>query len=789
MTAGDGTGGPAPFGPYRRLRLLGEGGHGTVWLAEQANPRREVALKLLRTGGSDPSEQARFRRETALLARLEHPGIARLYEAGVQETDAGPVPFLTMEFVPGQTLDAYVRERAPDLRGRMRLVVELARAVQYAHERGVVHRDLKPANVLVDPQGHPRIVDFGISAAINRAELTQMTQAGAVLGTLPYMAPELLRGDDPGGTAGDVYALGVIAYELACGDAPYPELAGQTSVIAAMRIVAARAPRPLGQRLPAARGDLSTVVMKAMSEDRDLRYPGAGAFADDLERWLASQPVQARPPGALHVLGLFARRHRSLATAAVVVALALVATSVVSLVFAMGEAEARRLAESRLAEREAISAFLVDMLVSADPEGGGTLDVSMREWLGTSEQTYLADADTLPVEARQALSATLGIALLHLGETERALPRLKEARELAAARHGDDSPQALALAVDEALAGASGDREGALASLRALLASPAAAADDALGVSAGIALSTTLESGGEVEEAFAVANAARDRATASLGPDHPLTLNAQHNVASMLKVRGDFAAAEALARDVYERRKARHGEAHSLTLFSRNQLGGILDRLGRTDEAEGIFRDTWTARRSALGDRHPSTLATLNNLTGILIQQGKLDEAQPLLARLVEDTGARFGPDAPRTLMAMNQQAYVLEDLGRLDEAEAVLRRVVAALTRDDAPPHPEQLAPRSNLAMLLSKRGRHAEAIAAMAATVADAQRVMGDDHPYVGIFRSNAGEILLAAGRPAAARVELEAAQAILSARLGPDHARTRANAERLARAGGGR
>ncbi|MBB6064011.1 tetratricopeptide (TPR) repeat protein/predicted Ser/Thr protein kinase [Pseudoxanthomonas broegbernensis] len=786
MVDGEAVQGGGRFGRFERLSPLGAGGHGTVWLARQAEPQRTVALKILNGSLAGGELQQRFRREVELLAMLEHPGIARLYDSGTVDGPTGPVPWLAMEYVEGRPLNAWAAA-APAPAQRVRLLESLCRAVHFAHTRGVIHRDLKPSNILVDAQDRPHIIDFGIAAALERGDLTRMTAAGAVLGTLPYMSPEQLDGSAATDPRWDVYALGVIAYELLGGALPYPGLAEATSVVAAMRIVATRDPVPLGRIAPAARGELETVAMKAIAHDPADRYGSAAELADDLRRWLEGRPVEAAPPGAWRVLRLFVRRHRALSWAVAAVAATLVAATAVSTRMALAEADARRNAELRLAERDSVNAFLTDMLLSADPEHGAGSDIRVREWLATTNAGYQSRAATLPAEVRHSLARTLGTALLHLGEPALAGPRLDEAQALAAQLHGARAPATLAVAIEAARAKAEADPDAAETLLRALLDDARATGDANGEVEAGIALGSHLESLGRIDDAFAVSERTVARARAALGTDAPATLSALHNHAALLKYRGDFAAAEPLARDVYDRRLAALGAGHPLTLYSHNQLGGILDRLGRTEEAEAIYRQTWAARRESLGERHPSSLVTLNNLSALLIQRGALEEAGPLLDTLVAATGERFGADAPRTLMAMNQRAYALEDLGRLDEAEAQLRTIVATLDAQGGDVHPERLAPRSNLAMLLSKRGKHGEATATMRAVVEAAAGALGDDHPYVGIFRSNYGEILTHAGRNADALRELRKAQAVLEARLGPEHARVQKNRQRLIAAGG--
>lgn len=770
------------FAHFERISLLGEGSHGTVWLARQAMPRREVALKILGSTLASNELKARFQREVELLAMLEHPNIARLYESGTVEGPSGPVPWLSMEYIAGQPLHEWIAAASPSLAQRVALLEELCRAVHFAHTRGVIHRDLKPANILVDEHGHPHIVDFGIASALDRSDLGRVTIAGSVLGTLAYMSPEQLDGSGSIDPRWDVHALGVIAYELLAGTLPYPGLAGTTSVIAAIKTVGSQSPVPLGRASPAARGDLEAVVMKAIAPDPGDRYGSAIELANDLQRWQEGRPVEATPPTPWRLLHLFIRRHRAWAVAAAAVAAVLVIATAVSIRFAMSEAQALREAELRLAQRDSVNAFLTDMLRSADPEQGAGSDIRVREWLATTDASFQSRAEELPAEVRQSLAQTLGTALLHLGEPALAQPRLGEAVGLARELYGEGAPVTLAASIDAALASSGTDPAASEAALRGILDAASRQDDDTLRLEAGIALASHLESQGRIDDAFTVSSSLLDLARDAADSGNQAALSALHNHAALLKYRGDFAAAEPITRDVHQRQLTALGTGHPLTLYAQNQLGGILDRLGRQDEAEAIYRDTLAARRKSLGERHPSTLVTLNNLSALLIQRGSLDEAKPLLDTLVEATRERFGNDAPRTLMAMNQRAYLLEDLGQLDEAEAQLRTIVSTLEAQGGDIHPERLAPRSNLAMLLSKQGRHDEAVVGMRGVVNDASTALGDDHPYVGIFRSNFGEILGKAGHKSEARLEFMRAQAILDAKLGPEHARSQRNRERL-------
>jgi tetratricopeptide (TPR) repeat protein/predicted Ser/Thr protein kinase len=319
---------PARVGRYRVGRLLGEGGMGAVYEAEQDNPRRPVALKVIRPGLVSPELLRRFAREAQVLGRLHHPGIAAIYEAGVAEDGQ---PFFAMELVRGLPLDEHARRQGLTTAARLELLARACDAVQYAHDQGVIHRDLKPSNILVDDSGQPRVLDFGVARATD-ADLptgADRTQTGQLVGTLTYMSPEQIADPKALDERSDVYALGVILFELLAGRLPYsfhkhaplPEVA---------RVILEQVPPRLGALDARLRGDVETVVAKALEKDREQRYASAAELAADLRRHLRQEPIRARPPSALYRLGKFARRHKALvAAAAAFVALVLVGAAVI----------------------------------------------------------------------------------------------------------------------------------------------------------------------------------------------------------------------------------------------------------------------------------------------------------------------------------------------------------------------------------------------------------------------------------------------------------------------------
>jgi len=332
---------PEEVGGYQIKRRIGEGGMGVVYEALQQSPRRRVAIKLLHSHQSTDERLRRFRQEAELLGRLQHPGIAQIYEAGTFDLGRGEQPFFAMELVDGVTIRLYADREQLDRRARLALLAQVADGVQHAHERGVIHRDLKPDNVLVDGRGRPVVLDFGVAWAKEPSDVisTMMTEEGVLLGTLAYMAPEQFTGDSDAITPSvDVYALGIMAFELLSDRLPH-DVAG-LPLPTAIKVLSNEPCRRLGSVVPALRGDIETIVATALAREPDRRYPTAQAFAADIRRYLDDLPIAARPTSRIYRARMYARRHPSFVGGIMVLAIA----TIVSALFGANAARQRNAA-------------------------------------------------------------------------------------------------------------------------------------------------------------------------------------------------------------------------------------------------------------------------------------------------------------------------------------------------------------------------------------------------------------------------------------------------------------
>jgi tetratricopeptide (TPR) repeat protein/tRNA A-37 threonylcarbamoyl transferase component Bud32 len=722
------------LGPYTLLDKLGEGGMGAVYLAEQEHPvRRRVALKVIKPGMDSAPVVARFEQERQALALMDHPHIARVFDAGT--TDAGR-PFFVMELVKGVPITRYCDEHRCGLRERLELFVLVCNAVQHAHHKGIVHRDLKPSNVLVtrsDDRPVPKVIDFGIAKALDQrlTDKTVHTGLGQIIGTLEYMSPEQARLDALDvDTRSDVYALGVLLYELLTGSTPFerPRLHG-AGLDEALRIIREEEPVAPGRRhtgaAPAALRiahfrELDWIVMKCLDKDPGRRYATANALAQDVQHYLRDEPVVAGPPSAGYRLRKFARRHRGWLAAAAALAVTLVLGSAVSLWEAVratrAEKAVRQERDAAVAERaradeeaaiaRAISDFVTrDILRQAGPGHQGSAthnpdrDLKVRTALDRAAQNIAGKFSGRPrVEA--ALRDAIGSAYWELGEADRAVAQLEaavaRAREALGEEHHDTLTYLNNLALVYQYQGRSADAEPLLVK--------------------------AYEVGVKVE-----------------GPEHPSTLTFMNNLGHLYRDQGRFDKAEPLLSGALELRRRVLGEDQPDTLVTADKLAGLYQLRGEYERAEPILVRTLAARRRVLGDEHPETLGSVNNLGLVYRYLGRFDEAEPLLLEALEQTRKVSGEDHLHTLICLCNVALVYRDQGKYDKALPIFTDALRHSRKKLGEKHPSTLLTASNLAGLYQYQGRYDEAEDLFTETAGYARQALGDDHLYTFSIRRN--------------------------------------------------
>ncbi len=798
---------PESIGAYRILGVLGEGGMGIVYEAEQQNPRRVVALKVVRGGRLVDADTIRmFLRETETLARLKHPAIASIYESGRTEDGCH---FFAMELVRGATLGQWAAARGAipagrdDLRARLALFVRVCEAVQYAHQRGVIHRDIKPSNVLVleGEAGKPpdvKILDFGL-ARITDSDVrsTTQTEIGVVRGTLPYISPEQLRGNpDEVDARADVYALGVVLYELVAGRLPY-DLAG-TPLHDVVRIICESPPAPLNRTLAGSRrldSDLETIFLKALQKEPARRYSSAAALGEDIERYLANQPILARPPSAAYQVRKLVSRHRfAVAFASTVLVL------IVGFAVAMGVLAGRVARERDRANREAesarrVAAFLSGVFTTSDPDVADGAKVSARELLdngargidrelagqpaiaaafhGVIGEAYRALGLLAPADehlgAAVRLRRTLGVpdrdcagAILALGYLRATQNRFAEAEPLFA--------EGLALLekavgpTDEAVGVALNDWAGALilaqrptdamAPLERARAIHERPGGDPQALAKTLAnLANAYQLTGRLDEGLAAGERALALQERALGPEHPLVADTLGTVAELHRMKGAFKEAEEQFARSNAIREKTVGPDHPRVALGLTQLANLYYMTGRAAEAEPLHRRALAIRERVFGAEHSETANSLNNLSVVIGRLERYPEAEALQRRALAIQEKLLGPENGEVAYSLNNLGSLLLRQNRLDEARPLLERALRVRTKIYGAESNEVAQTLNNMGNVAMRAKRYDEADAFYARALALREKLFGRDNPAVAAVLENLAKMRRVQGRAAEA------------------------------------
>ena len=767
----------ARLGRYRVEALLGRGGMGEVYRAEQLEPvRRTVALKLLRAQKLDARHLAYFEVERQLLAQMRHPAIAQVYDA---DTTADGHPFFAMEFIAGSPITTYCDEHAMSLDARIALFIRVCEGVQHAHQKGVIHRDLKPGNLLVDEvdgRALPKIIDFGIATA------SSLTEGREVAGTPDYMSPEQAVGDQAlVDTRSDVYALGVVLSELLTGRRPLA--AGETvtghdrtlrlpsaqlSTLTppeAARLAKSHGDEPLSRMRRVLRGELDWVVAKAMRHDRNERYASAAAMADDLQRFLDGRPLQAVPASRGYAMRKFAQRHRTGIAAASFVALALVGGLALS-VYGLLQARAQRaIAEQRSVELEKVAAFQQSMLQGIDIEAMGIgLADGLRGQLASADP---ADAQALDRGLAQASTADVARGLIDqqiLANAERAIDR-DFAREPALAADLRESVARVRMALGLPQDAARGFAQ--VADYRA--AALGRTAPETL--RARQAQASALLEAGEPKPALALVQAALVDAAALL-PSDALRIKLRLNEAEAVASLGDRPRGRALLEAVRADSMELRGERDPTTMEVTNSLAILTGRMGEAKEGRALMERLVPLRTQVLGVGHADTLASLHNLAVMRIMTGDKDGAVALQLGLVQTQTRRLGAEHPQTLGERGNLANMLNDSGKPAEALPVAEAVVEARTRVLGAEDPQTLRTKLNLSTIYARLKRFEESIALQEQVAEARTRRLGPEHPDTLFIQLNRAATLYQAGQAKAALAQLDRYLPVARKQLGDKH-----------------
>ncbi len=772
---------PDRVGPWRILHELGHGGMGTVYLAERGDDQfhKRVAVKLLGRGLRGDDLVRRFRHERQILATLDHPNIARLLDGGV----ADGAPYIVMEYVDGLPLGLYCTERRLDLPERLALFADVCGAVQYAHQNLVVHRDLKPSNILVTGDGQVKLLDFGIAKLLDSEgapEATALTRTGMYLMTPEYAAPEQVRGGRVT-TATDVYALGVLLYELLVGRRPY-DLQGRTPSEIERVVCGTEPTRPSsaagsldGAAARRLQGDLDTIILKALRKEPERRYPSVLALLDDLRRYREGQPVLARPDTLLYRARKFAGRHR--------VGVGLTALVAAAVGFGVvRERGLRAAAEAEAAKAVAVKDFLVGVFEASDPYGrspedpGAVTAAQLLERGRTGVDSALAGQPEVQAE----MLSVLGRVYSNLGLYDEAAALVERSVTLRRGLHGD---RHLSVATTETQLADVYQDLGQYQAAESLLTRALALGRELHGTrSEAVAysldrLATAYQEQSRYDEAEPLYREALEIRTALLGPDHLDVAESKLNLALLLWWKGDYDGSERLAREAMDTRRAQLGPRHALVSEAMHNLAQVQQLRGELAEAEDLFRESLVIKREVFGNVHPRVTVHLNNYARVLRDRGKYAEAEPLYREALALDRQIFGEEHPYVAASLDNLAALLTDRGKFAEADSLHALALAMHRRLLGERHVRVAFGLYNIAMLRYRQGDLARAEATHREALAIYREIYGPDHLTVMVISTGLAAALRERGALAeaeaiyrAAKERFEPGMPQMRTRLGP-------------------
>ena len=762
------------FGPYRVVRLLGEGGMGLVYLAERTDLGGQVAIKVLRDAWLSPARRSRFAGEQHVLAQLTHPSIARLYDA---DTLPDGTPWFVMEYVDGVPMTEYCRNHACSVEEKLRLFRSVCEAVQYAHSQAVIHRDLKPSNILVKDDGAVRLLDFGIAKQLESMDTpASQTMTGLRLLTPAYAAPEQIRGEQVGIRA-DVYALGVILFELLAGEYPF-DLSNLTPGEAATIVAEFDPGKPSSRRKQSGVGsgsqlsrtewaDLDILCLKAMHKDPARRYGSVEALMRDIDHFLDGQPLEARPDSLRYRMGKFARRNRRVLAATAAVLLLVVGLTAV---FAWRLTKARNTALAEAARTQRIQRFMIEVFQGGDAVAGPAADLKVVDMLDRGVREALAlNSDP---KVRAELLYNFATIYQKQGQLAKADPLMQLVLEQRKKLYGADSAQVAEVLSSMGMLRADESRLDEAETLvreGLAMAKNHLAADDPIVAAATVNEGRVLGQKGKTVEAIQQLEQAEQDESISGVPETELakTLSA---LADVNYNAGHYKECLPLYERLLEIHRQLYGPQHPLVADDLSSLGATMIDLGFYSEAEKNIRQALDLTRSYYGAGNPKVAETLTTLGRALEYQKKYDEANAALEQALAIEAGAYGPIHSSVAETLNELGNIASMRNQLDDAEARFRRVVEIYRAIYGDKHQFVAVALSNLATVQYDRKDYTGAEAIFRDVVRRFTEVLSSDNVNTGIARIKLGRTLLREKRYKEAAAESLAGYEVLKKQTSP-------------------
>ena len=689
---------PNRISDFRLLEILGSGGMGEVYLAEQLNPHRKVALKVIRSATANSESMKRFEVEAHTLARLSHPGIAQVYSAGVHDDGGRGIPFFAMEHVEGALeLTEWVDEQGLDERARLELFKVVCEAVAHGHQRGVMHLDLKPGNILVNAEGQPKVIDFGVAQMED--ERGGSAQRRQIVGTLQYMPPEQVRGDADMDISCDVYALGVVLYQLLANELPY-EIDTSSLSAATTSVLNARTPSLLMVR-PDLGPDLDAIIGKALAKDPRERYRSSSDLADDIGRYLDDEPIAAREQTAGESMRRFMRKYRAATTAIIVITLVVLLGLVAVSIFAWRTEKARSeeqrqrlIADGALKQANEerkrllkISLFQEQMIKNIEPEQMGQ---SLREAMVDGMRKRLEQAGSSEEEILESIARQEEL-LQRSNPTDIAVSLIDNhilRQALSSAPDWFEGEPALEADLREIVADAY-EQIGLYNEASTLYEQALEIRSRIFGLDDVRTLESTSDLGqlrleqGRLVESRELLEAVLAGRRKVLGAEYPSTIAAMQNLGTVLLREGDLDGAESLWKEALELSERVNGSDHTVTASLVSNFGSLYLELGRFDEAQVFLEKDAVYSERMNGSLHPNSLEAMLNLGVLAFRQGDLDKATSVFQQVLDGYRRSLGDKHPKTVLSMVNLGSLLLQQGRSDEA-AVLLESAYRVRRDE---------------------------------------------------------------------------------------------------------